>query len=132
MFGIDRFYLGYPAIGHFMYYIIVLLVHVLLEIFMHLPFSLRNAYDKLDRLDFYMYEQKNIQMSLHFLFFLGLLKLCTVGFFFIGQLVDFLLIVVQAVGPSDQSGYYGAFYGPLLLQANTTDPYLDISDSPCL
>ncbi|XP_011406426.1 PREDICTED: TM2 domain-containing protein 1-like [Amphimedon queenslandica] len=76
MFGIDRFYLGYPAIG--------------------------------------------------------LLKLCTVGFFFIGQLVDFLLIAVQAVGPADQSEYYGAFYGPLLMQANTTDPYLEISDSPCV
>ena len=54
MFGIDRFYLGYPAIGH-----LILLYYWYMscwEIFMHLPFSLRNAYDKLDRLDFYMYE----------------------------------------------------------------------------
>ena len=76
MFGIDRFYLGYPAIG--------------------------------------------------------LLKLCTVGFFFIGQLVDFILILVQAVGPSDRSEYYSPFYGPLLIQVNTTNTYFEVTDEPCV
>jgi TM2 domain-containing membrane protein YozV len=76
MFGIDRFYLGYPA--------------------------------------------------------LGLLKLFTVGFFFVGQLVDFILILVQAVGPSDRSGYYTPFYGPLIFDVNNTDTYITISGSTCL
>lgn len=49
MFGIDRFYLGYPAIG--------------------------------------------------------LLKLFTLGFMFLGQLVDVILIASQIVGPADGSSY---------------------------
>lgn len=59
MFGIDRFYLGYPAIG--------------------------------------------------------LLKLCTLGFFFLFQLVDVILIALQIVGPADGSGYVIDYYGPRLL-----------------
>lgn len=55
MFGIDRFYLGYPAIG--------------------------------------------------------LMKFCTLGFMFIGQLVDIILIATQAVGPADNSSYIIAYYG---------------------
>ena len=55
MFGIDRFYLGYPAIG--------------------------------------------------------LLKFSTLGFFFLGQLVDILLIAAQVVKPSDGSDYIIDFYG---------------------
>ncbi|KAG7487844.1 hypothetical protein MATL_G00027590 [Megalops atlanticus] len=36
---------------------------------------------------------------------LGLLKFCTVGFCGIGSLVDFMLISMQIVGPSDGSSY---------------------------
>lgn len=56
MFGIDRFYLGYPAIG--------------------------------------------------------LAKLCTLGFMFLGQLVDIILISTQVVGPADGSAYVIPYYGP--------------------
>lgn len=55
MFGIDRFYLGYPAIG--------------------------------------------------------LLKFSTLGFFFLGQLIDVLLIATQIVKPSDGSDYIINYYG---------------------
>ncbi|XP_034950437.1 TM2 domain-containing protein CG10795 [Chelonus insularis] len=55
MFGIDRFYLGYPAIG--------------------------------------------------------LLKLCTLGFLFIGQFCDVILIATQIVGPADGSHYVMPYYG---------------------
>uniref|UniRef100_A0A1B6K4I5 TM2 domain-containing protein n=1 Tax=Homalodisca liturata TaxID=320908 RepID=A0A1B6K4I5_9HEMI len=56
MFGADRFYLGYPAIG--------------------------------------------------------LLKFCTMGFMFLGQLVDIILIATQVVGPADGSYYVIPYYGP--------------------
>lgn len=55
MFGADRFYLGYPAIG--------------------------------------------------------LLKFCTLGFMFLGQLVDIILIATQTVGPADGSYYVIPHYG---------------------
>ncbi|KAJ9587905.1 hypothetical protein L9F63_018657, partial [Diploptera punctata] len=55
MFGADRFYLGYPAIG--------------------------------------------------------LLKFCTLGFMFLGQLVDIILIATQVVGPADGSYYVIPYYG---------------------
>ncbi|KAL4701903.1 hypothetical protein ACJJTC_013762 [Scirpophaga incertulas] len=55
MFGLDRFYLGYPGIG--------------------------------------------------------LAKLCTLGFMFIGQLLDIILIAAQVVGPSDGSAYVVPYYG---------------------
>lgn len=55
MFGIDRFYLGYPAIG--------------------------------------------------------LMKFCTLGFMFIGQLIDIILIATQVVGPADNSSYVISYYG---------------------
>jgi len=55
MFGIDRFYLGYPA--------------------------------------------------------LGLLKLSTLGFLFLGQFADVILIATQIVGPADGSHYVMPYYG---------------------
>ena len=55
MFGIDRFYLGYPAIG--------------------------------------------------------LLKFSTLGFFFIGHLVDIILIASQTLGPADGSHYIINYFG---------------------
>ncbi|CAG2177719.1 unnamed protein product [Oppiella nova] len=58
MFGADRFYLGYPA--------------------------------------------------------LGLLKFCTLGFLFLGQLVDIILIALQIVGPADGSHYVIKYFGPKL------------------
>ncbi|XP_077869201.1 TM2 domain-containing protein biscotti-like [Saccoglossus kowalevskii] len=59
MFGIDRFYLGYPAIG--------------------------------------------------------LLKFCTLGFFFLGQLIDVILIASQVVGPADGSEYIIDAFGARLI-----------------
>jgi TM2 domain-containing membrane protein YozV len=56
MFGVDRFYLGYPAIG--------------------------------------------------------LAKFCTLGFMFLGQLIDIVLIATQVVGPADGSAYVIPYYGP--------------------
>lgn len=58
MFGIDRFYLGYPAIG--------------------------------------------------------LLKFCTFGFMFLGQLVDVILIATQTLTPADGSAYIISYFGPVL------------------
>nr|XP_022911833.1 TM2 domain-containing protein CG10795 [Onthophagus taurus] len=58
MFGVDRFYLGYPA--------------------------------------------------------MGLAKFCTLGFMFVGQLIDIILISTQVTGPADGSGYIMPYYGPQL------------------
>ena len=55
MFGVDRFYLGYPAIG--------------------------------------------------------LLKFSTLGFFFLGHLLDIILIASQIVGPADGSNYVIDYFG---------------------
>ena len=55
MFGVDRFYLGYPA--------------------------------------------------------MGLLKFSTLGFFFIGHLVDIILIATQSLGPADGSHYVINYFG---------------------
>lgn len=65
MFGIDRFYLGYPAIG--------------------------------------------------------LLKFSTLGFFFLGQLIDVLLIATQTVKPSDGSEYVIDYFGAGLIKIVMND-----------
>lgn len=63
MFGIDRFYLGYPAIG--------------------------------------------------------LLKFSTLGFLFLGQFIDIILIAMQIVRPADGSNYIIKFFGPKLTIINS-------------
>lgn len=45
---------------------------------------------------------------------IGCLKLFTLGFMFLGQLVDVILIATQIVGPADGSSYIIPFYGPKL------------------
>ncbi|XP_018010264.1 TM2 domain-containing protein CG10795 [Hyalella azteca] len=69
MFGLDRFYLGYPAIG--------------------------------------------------------LAKLSTLGFFFLGQLIDIVLIATQTIGPADGSHYVISYYGPAIsVVTRDNDTYL--------
>jgi len=65
MFGVDRFYLGYPAIG--------------------------------------------------------LLKFSTLGFFFIGHLVDIILIATQNLGPADGSYYIINYFGAGLTQVSVNE-----------
>ncbi|XP_062371597.1 TM2 domain-containing protein 1 [Sardina pilchardus] len=52
---------------------------------------------------------------------LGLLKFCTVGFCGIGSLVDFMLIAMQIVGPSDGSDYIVDYYGARLVHLSITN-----------
>ncbi|XP_053549619.1 TM2 domain-containing protein 1 isoform X1 [Bombina bombina] len=47
---------------------------------------------------------------------LGMLKFCTVGFCGIGSLLDFILISMQIVGPSDGSSYIIDYYGARLVR----------------
>lgn len=65
MFGADRFYLGYPAIG--------------------------------------------------------LLKFSTLGFFFIGHLVDIILIATQSLGPADGSHYVISYFGAGLRRVTVSE-----------
>uniref|UniRef100_A0A8B9MJ64 TM2 domain containing 1 n=1 Tax=Accipiter nisus TaxID=211598 RepID=A0A8B9MJ64_9AVES len=52
---------------------------------------------------------------------LGLLKFCTVGFCGIGSLIDFILISMQIVGPSDGSSYIIDYYGARLTRLTITN-----------
>ncbi|XP_055217905.1 TM2 domain-containing protein 1 isoform X1 [Gorilla gorilla gorilla] len=52
---------------------------------------------------------------------LGLLKFCTVGFCGIGSLIDFILISMQIVGPSDGSSYIIDYYGTRLTRLSITN-----------
>lgn len=52
---------------------------------------------------------------------LGLLKFCTVGFCGIGSLIDFVLISMQIVGPSDGSSYIIDYYGTRLTRLSITN-----------
>lgn len=52
---------------------------------------------------------------------LGLLKFCTLGFLFFGQLVDIVLIAMQVVGPADGSNYVIKYFGPKLSILHTTN-----------
>uniref|UniRef100_A0A6A7FWS5 TM2 domain-containing protein CG10795-like n=1 Tax=Hirondellea gigas TaxID=1518452 RepID=A0A6A7FWS5_9CRUS len=42
---------------------------------------------------------------------IGLAKLCTLGFLFLGQLIDVVLIATQTLGPADGSHYIISYYG---------------------
>ena len=42
---------------------------------------------------------------------IGLLKFSTLGFFFIGHLVDIILIATQSLGPADGSHYVINYFG---------------------
>lgn len=52
---------------------------------------------------------------------LGLLKFCTMGFLFFGQLADIILIAMQVVGPADGSNYVIKYFGPKLRILSTTN-----------
>ncbi|XP_033007834.1 TM2 domain-containing protein 1 [Lacerta agilis] len=52
---------------------------------------------------------------------LGLLKFCTVGFCGIGSLIDFILISMQIVGPSDGSSYIIDYYGARLTRLSISN-----------
>ena len=52
---------------------------------------------------------------------IGLLKLCTFGICGIGALVDFMLISLQIVIPSDGSKYVIPYYGPRLIRLFITN-----------
>ncbi|XP_051929973.1 TM2 domain-containing protein 1 [Hippocampus zosterae] len=52
---------------------------------------------------------------------LGVLKFCTVGFCGIGTLVDFILVAMQMVGPSDGSDYIVDHYGARLSRLAVTE-----------
>nr|ACO10335.1 TM2 domain-containing protein CG10795 precursor [Caligus rogercresseyi]ACO10782.1 TM2 domain-containing protein CG10795 precursor [Caligus rogercresseyi] len=45
---------------------------------------------------------------------IGFLKLTTLGFFFLGHLLDVILIASQSLGPADGSAYVINYYGPRL------------------
>ena len=42
---------------------------------------------------------------------IGLAKFCTLGFLFLGQLIDIILIATQTVGPADGSHYVISYFG---------------------
>jgi len=45
---------------------------------------------------------------------IGFLKFSTLGFFFIGNLIDVILISTQTLGPADNSSYIMSYFGPVL------------------
>ena len=51
----------------------------------------------------------------------GFVKLATLGLFFIGYLVDLILILVQTVGPVDGTDYSVPVTGPALAQIVITN-----------
>ncbi|CAH0550989.1 unnamed protein product [Brassicogethes aeneus] len=76
MFGLDRFYLGYPAIG--------------------------------------------------------LAKFFTLGFMFLGQLIDIILIATQVVGPADGSSYVMPFFGPAVEVIRSTNSTFRLNPEECV
>lgn len=42
---------------------------------------------------------------------IGLAKMCTLGFLFLGQLIDVVLIATQTLTPADGSHYIISYYG---------------------
>ncbi|RWS06840.1 TM2 domain-containing protein CG10795-like protein [Dinothrombium tinctorium] len=55
---------------------------------------------------------------------IGLLKFCTLGCLFVGQLIDIILIALQIVGPSDGSNYVIKYFGPRLTLLNADNDSL--------
>lgn len=43
---------------------------------------------------------------------MGALKFVTLGFLFIGQLVDIILLATEKIGPIDNSSFIVGYYGP--------------------
>lgn len=52
---------------------------------------------------------------------IGLLKFSTLGFFFIGHLVDIILIASQSLGPADGSNYVINYFGAGLTAVSVTN-----------
>jgi len=52
---------------------------------------------------------------------MGALKFCTLGFLFIGHIVDIILIATQAVLPHDGSNYVVGYYGPAVLSLRSNN-----------
>lgn len=60
---------------------------------------------------------------------LGLLKFCTLGMLFFGQLVDIILIAMQIVRPADGSYYVVKYFGPRLsILAGDNETYVPKSE----
>ena len=52
---------------------------------------------------------------------LGLPMSSTLGFFFLGHLLDVILIATQVVGPADHSHYIISYFGPAVNISTTDD-----------
>ncbi|OCT84850.1 TM2 domain-containing protein 1 isoform X1 [Xenopus laevis] len=62
---------------------------------------------------------------------LGMLKFCTVGFCGIGSLLDFILVSMQIVGPSDGSSYIIDYYGARLVHLSiNNETYRKMPSNP--
>jgi hypothetical protein len=59
----------------------------------------------------------------------GVLKFATLGFFFIGHLVDVILIATQTLGPADNSSYVINYFGAgkEIFQTFCSGVYLNMS-----
>lgn len=54
---------------------------------------------------------------------IGILKMCTFGFMFIGYLIDMILIITQTLKPSDGSSYIVDYYGTILIPTISYNNY---------
>ncbi|CAM4656972.1 unnamed protein product [Leuciscus chuanchicus] len=106
--GADRFYLGYPALGlpDQLSTCVRTKGPGLLKVPLVPGFFVRGAQE-------FVKGRLTPRWSL--------LKFCTVGFCGIGSLVDFMLISMQIVGPSDGSDYIVDYYGARLTRLSITN-----------